>query len=572
MLSTILSRGRTIGLKHVYIALLVLRLCFALGGPGYIHPDEHFQNGEIISARQLGVFNAPTWEWDPKFACRSIIPPAISTGIPYTMVLRLIWWEPDDARPYTMFLVERLAFFFASLVLDRSIYKLVPNRAERMPALILLSSSYVMHTFQIRPFSNAIEAILVAASLRASKSLVHDDWNWTLAFSPDLVSLAVFTVLGVFTRPTFLAFALPILLQAFMWTVHRASEISTGKPSIAFAKAWLRLIGMPLAVASLYAMSITFIDTLFFRGNLYGLTLTPLNWLKYNMSSSNLAEHGVHPRWLHLLVNLPLVVGPGLLYHGIRAARELWKQPAAPVLLEKSRQQTSQTRQPVVWKMPLYVIISSVGILSAFRHQEPRFLVPLLVPFISLISQGAQIRCLGKSFWVTWFLSNAVLATIFGVLHQGGVVPSLISLHNDLGALKRETPTEFNGTLASVVYWKTYMPPWHLLAVSAQDVASGKYVLSDLKGVPTVKMLEHIVSTSAQETFIVTPLHALNDVPKEQRACFEQKERIFPHLDLDHVPEARALGRKDGMSLGIFTVNVACLHPRGSSIDGGVVD
>ena len=38
-----------IKLKRIYIALLVLRLGFALFGPGYIHPDEHFQNGEIIS-------------------------------------------------------------------------------------------------------------------------------------------------------------------------------------------------------------------------------------------------------------------------------------------------------------------------------------------------------------------------------------------------------------------------------------------------------------------------------------------------------------------------------------------
>ncbi|EPS96823.1 hypothetical protein FOMPIDRAFT_36122, partial [Fomitopsis schrenkii] len=49
---------------------------------------------------------------------------------------------------------------------------LVSDRGDRMRALVLLASSYVMHTFQVRPFSNSMEAILVAASLRASKSLV----------------------------------------------------------------------------------------------------------------------------------------------------------------------------------------------------------------------------------------------------------------------------------------------------------------------------------------------------------------------------------------------------------------
>lgn len=65
-------------------------------------------------------------------------------------------------------------------------------------------------------------------------------------------------------------------------------------------------------------------------------------------------------------------------------------------------------------------------------------------------------------------MSNLALAIVYGVLHQGGVVPSLIDLHDRLLTLKQETPSDLNGTLASVTYWKTYMPPWHLLAVSAE--------------------------------------------------------------------------------------------------------
>ena len=57
---------------------------------------------------------------------------------------------------------------------------------------------------------------------------------------------------------------------------------------------------------------------------------------------------------------------------------------------------------------------------------------------------------------------------IYGILHQGGVVPSLIGLHDRLVMAKHDAVHEFNATLASVTYWKTYMPPWHLLAVSAQ--------------------------------------------------------------------------------------------------------
>ena len=36
-------------LPIVYIGLVLLRVCFAFLGTGYIHPDEYFQNGEAIA-------------------------------------------------------------------------------------------------------------------------------------------------------------------------------------------------------------------------------------------------------------------------------------------------------------------------------------------------------------------------------------------------------------------------------------------------------------------------------------------------------------------------------------------
>lgn len=36
---------------------------------------------------------------------------------------------------------------------------------------------------------------------------------------------------------------------------------------------------------------------------------TPLNALLYNLNSSNLTAHGIHPRWLHVVVNFPLLFG-----------------------------------------------------------------------------------------------------------------------------------------------------------------------------------------------------------------------------------------------------------------------
>jgi phosphatidylinositol glycan class Z len=41
-----------------------------------------------------------------------------------------------------------------------------------------------------------------------------------------------------------------------------------------------------------------------------GLTWTVWNNLMYNLNVENLALHGLHPRYTHILVNFPLLFGP----------------------------------------------------------------------------------------------------------------------------------------------------------------------------------------------------------------------------------------------------------------------
>ena len=41
-----------------------------------------------------------------------------------------------------------------------------------MSALVLLGSSYVIHTYQVRPFSNSIESVLLAISLLLLRKLL----------------------------------------------------------------------------------------------------------------------------------------------------------------------------------------------------------------------------------------------------------------------------------------------------------------------------------------------------------------------------------------------------------------
>ncbi|KAJ1975135.1 alpha 1,2 mannosyltransferase [Dimargaris xerosporica] len=86
-------------------------------------------------------------------------------------------------------------------------------------------------------------------------------------------SLGVVIGLGLFTRITFMAFVLPLAIyyQGQLWS--NAASL----PNI------YRKINVPL---------------------------TPWNNLVYNLQTSNLSLHGLHPRYLHIAVNLPLLFGP----------------------------------------------------------------------------------------------------------------------------------------------------------------------------------------------------------------------------------------------------------------------
>lgn len=93
-------------LRSIYLGLVITRVCFALFGTGYIHPDEYFQNGEAIagekhsmllggmkayiqSGKTLGLNAVQTWEWSSVFPCRSIVPVWLTTGVPFS-ILRLL--------------------------------------------------------------------------------------------------------------------------------------------------------------------------------------------------------------------------------------------------------------------------------------------------------------------------------------------------------------------------------------------------------------------------------------------------------------------------------------------------
>lgn len=148
------------------------------------------------------------------------------------------------------------------------------------------------------------------------------------------------------------------------------------------------------------------------------LVITPLNNLKYNTNSDNLALHGIHPFYQHFLVNLPQLLGPAIL------------------LLPFTRR--------TILSLSAY---SSTALLSLLPHQEARF----LLPSIPLLLASVRLPARRRESWVgAWIVFNLSLGILMGVYHQAGVVPAQLFLQH-----KPE--------ISIAYWWKTYSPPnWPL--------------------------------------------------------------------------------------------------------------
>ncbi|KAI9278949.1 Alg9-like mannosyltransferase family-domain-containing protein [Phascolomyces articulosus] len=141
------------------------------------------------------------------------------------------------------------------------------------------------------------------------------------------------------------------------------------------------------------------------------LVLTPLNNILYNANVENLKEHGLHPRYLHLLVNFPLLYGP--LSTGALVSF-LWRP---------------RTNATLYYVLVSVVTMAMIG-LSIMPHQEARFLAPMLAP-IALIYTWSRLK-FNRGFMILWISFNIITTVVFGGLHQGGLVPAMIFLQQQV--------------------------------------------------------------------------------------------------------------------------------------------
>ncbi len=306
-------------------------------------------------------------------------------------------------RGWAFFLVSRLWMACASFLLDYSLLLLLrrSNPTHALRHLLIFASSWPVLVLCTRPFSNALEAIAVALVLLLVSSPASPAPASSLA-------LAACAVVGVWIRVTTLAFLAPSALY-YLARLLKARQFP--------------LLLYTLAAIALTAAALVLVDTRFYAGggtaqrNSTAITVTPWNLFLYNSNTENLAVHGLHPRITHAAVNVPMLL-----------------TAAAPALYHKI---FSTARHVVRREMSLFhldallssTVLLAIAALSLFPHQEPRFLLPLLVPSLALLSTSGAFS--SRRMRYAWTAMNAALLVFWGGVHQAALIPVLHSLSSD---------------------------------------------------------------------------------------------------------------------------------------------
>ncbi|KAH8297198.1 hypothetical protein KR044_006269 [Drosophila immigrans] len=519
-LSQLWERGTPVaGHINTYFFFALLRLVLVFVPQlGYVHPDEFFQSVEVMTGDHFRLEHTRTWEFNNTMPVRSITLPWALLRVPWSFyefvaLYARSYWKVELINSYAYLVFPRLIYTLISYSNDWCLYRICRLYGLRHEIrLLALGSSWVLLVFGTRTFSNTLELAmcswllwLVAESMLRTNTVVYKKeyleekydkaasiservkiWKLKNALPAHnlqhLFAMSSICVAGVFNRPTFLLFGAPMV---FFWLLR-----GMGTRSVNFRDFNLR-IGLFCVCALPALMLFIFCDSLYYQhltvGELHMLQLgidnfvfTPWNFVKYNLDSAQTATHGVHPCYVHLLVNMPLlfnVLGFAAL---VAFAQLLLRFFCAEYQLLPRFQSIVSLMSGAIF-VPLFF-------LSLINHQEPRFLLPLTFPLLLLHApklvtgfsatypfqtQHRLLRWLyervlsrkasAPHLLRIWYVCNVLMTLFFGFIHQAGVYPLAQQM-------SRVVATKPSATHVHLLTSHIYSLPLHLLNVPSSRV------------------------------------------------------------------------------------------------------
>eukprot|EP01133_Synstelium_polycarpum_P014549 gene14549-17194_t len=388
-------------------------------------------------------------------------------------------------------------------------------------ALPVLSSCWLAIIFHSRTFSNTMESLVVATLL--TLIILYEMPKKTHRPVPQVAwkdfLIGGIISYGIFARFTFIFFALPIgifflhqiakkmpLLNLVLKAINIISGfVMTTLLLVIIDSIYFGYIVVPSDPLELLESITSFYD---FEQpsslSIKNLTFTPINSFMYNMDPKNLELHGIHNRLTHLVANFPMMFGPLIVVLFVEVI-SLFK---IRILL-------------------VGVCLNGLLFLSLAPHQEARFLLPIFFPLIMLSFRFFYLPSVpSKTLALSWIVFNMFMTIFLGFLHQGGVVPSLIHLQHRIA---HQTPASVDSI--NIVYYKTYMPPQHLLALNASSTYPKVQVI-DLGGQDLQMLTKQVEKIHNSDTLIISPLKEILYQTYKGKTC-QLIKSFWPHLSME---------------------------------------
>jgi GPI mannosyltransferase 4 len=496
----------------LYFGFLIIRIgigSFLL--LGYLHPDEFFQGGQELfwgcpssfprsdnnsNAKQIQV----PWEFETQNAVRSILPPMIMTRIPLWIYSWMWQMDIEKLNGIEILIIPRfLCGLLSLLTVDMAVYRLTYSMTDSsLPStsMWILATSWVSWVILNRPFTNALETMCLAMVM----VVANEKFTSRTGILAQSFLLGALCSLGTFVRFTFVFFAFsPICMFYFR---HVSLEL----------KFLGHLMAFTVLAFLLTSSIIIMLDTMYYDSDSYDFFsfVTPWNAFSYNSKTENLAKHGLHPRWTHAIVNMFILFGPMALVYYTNAIKILLRCSSGKAsLLENTCTST---------------ILCALLCLSLAPHQEPRFLTPLLLPLVILMRKSTLWS--SKIFRIAWVTFNFILMAFFGVLHQGGIIPTLLSNNILLDNPKL------------LFFSRTYMPPTFLMRRRSRRQSHSDSDNCPITSCPqetTIIDLQlcksTIWNTSGTEAGFGSPLHLIQTHLYDKDSCLNTLRKLNPKMD-----------------------------------------
>lgn len=409
------------------------------------------------------------------------------------------YWDIELLQSYTYLVFPRLIMCALSFINDWSMFRICRLFSLNYEIrLLTLGSSWVMLIFGTRTFSNTIELALCSLLLALvaecmiktntiiyKKEMLEERYDkaksiservrmWRLCKSlpahnySHTLLVANICVAGVFNRPTFIVYGAPMV---FYWMLRGMGTKTITFRDFNFRMLLFCLSALPALVLfiicdSFYYKYLTVGELQMLQLSINNFVSTPWNFIKYNLDAKKTAEHGIHPKYVHFIVNIPLL-------YNVLGIVTIVSFAYLLIRFLRAEYQGLPRAQSIISLMTSAIFVP-LFFLSLINHQEPRFLLPLLFPIVllhapklyhglcptypfkeehpllrkiynMLLCTQASARPLMK----TWYMCNIALAIFFGFIHQAGIFP--LTQHFE-AVMQTKSPAQHIHLITSHIY------------------------------------------------------------------------------------------------------------------------